>query len=61
MNIYVVKNERNEEVAAYTDAQHAKRVAAEFEQATVRRHHVETLKCETETETETEVEDSPAV
>lgn len=55
MNIYVVKNERNEEVAAYTDAQHAKKIAAEFEQATVHRYHVEELRCEDE------VEESPAV
>ncbi len=52
MNIYVVKNERDEEVAAYTDAQHAKQVAAEFELVTVQRYHVEMLACETDAEPE---------
>jgi hypothetical protein len=50
MNIYIVKNERNEKVAAYTDAQHAKLIAVEFEQVTVQRHHVEELPGATEVE-----------
>jgi hypothetical protein len=50
MNIYIVKNERDEEVAAYTDAQHAKLIAAEFELATLQRYRVEELLCELDAE-----------
>ncbi len=43
MSIYLVKNERNEEVAAFTDPQPAKSIAEELQSATFQLYHVEEL------------------
>ncbi len=43
MSIYLVKNERNEEVAAYTDPQPAVYVAEQLQSATLQHYRVEEL------------------
>ncbi len=50
MIIYIVKNERDEEVAAYTDQQHARLFAEQFEEATFQQCNVEELVCDISTE-----------
>ena len=41
MSIYIVKNERHEEVAAYTDPQPAKHIAEQLQSATLQHYSVE--------------------
>lgn len=50
MSIYIIKNEQNEEVSAYTDLHRAKDLAEQLESDT---HHycIEELNCEMEHET----------
>ncbi len=43
MSLYLVKNERNEEVSAYTTPQRAERLAEQLETATFQRYVVEEL------------------
>ena len=43
MSIYIVRNERDEEVSAYTDKQRAESMAVELETATYHEHSVEEL------------------
>lgn len=43
MTIYIVKNERNEEVAAYTSPQPAESIAEELRSATLQHYSVEEL------------------
>lgn len=50
MTIHIVRNEHGDEVAAYTDYQHARLTAAEFEYFSARQFTVETLICEISTE-----------
>lgn len=50
MIIYIVKNDRDEEVAAYTDQQHARVFVEQFEEATFRQYNVEELVCDISTE-----------
>lgn len=55
MTIYIVKNERDEEVAAYTNQQHARLIAEQFEEFTFRRYTVEELPCKTSIDESSEV------
>ncbi|GEM_PF-2408528 len=43
MSIYILKNERNEEVSAYTDINRAKDVAKQLETVTTQHYSVEEL------------------
>lgn len=43
MSIYIVKNERNEEVAAYTEPRSAEYVAEQLQSATLQQYTVEEL------------------
>ncbi len=43
MTIYIVKNERDEEVAAYTNPQPAESIAEQLQAATLQRYCVEKL------------------
>ncbi len=43
MSIYIVKNERNEEVAAYTEPKPAEYIAEQLQSATLQRYRVEEL------------------
>jgi heat shock protein HspQ len=46
MTIHIIVNDRNEEVAAYTDKQQASLIAEELEEASLEHYHVEELACE---------------
>jgi hypothetical protein len=46
MTIYIIRNNRKEEVAAYTDKQRASLIAEELEDASLDRYYVEELICE---------------
>lgn len=48
MTIYIVRNERNEEVSAYTDLQRASYLAEELQDVTLRPHSVEELDFDSE-------------
>jgi len=43
MSIYIVRNERNEEVSAYTNKQRAESIVVELEIATFHQHSIEEL------------------
>ena len=43
MSICIVRNERNEEVSAYTNKQRAESIAVELEAATFHQHSIEEL------------------
>jgi hypothetical protein len=43
MSIYIVKNERNEEISAYTDLQWAKSIAEQLQSTFSRHYSVEEL------------------
>jgi hypothetical protein len=43
MSIYIVRNERNEEVSAYTNKQQAESLAVDLETATFHQHSIEEL------------------
>ena len=43
MSIYIIRNERDEEVSAYTDKQRAENIAVELETATHHQYGVEEL------------------
>lgn len=43
MSIYIVRNERNEEVSAYTNRQEAESLAVVLETATFHQHSIEEL------------------
>lgn len=46
MSIYIVKNERNEEVTAYTDAERANYIAEQLESATLQSYSIEKVEVE---------------
>ena len=43
MSIYIVRNERHEEVSAYTNRREAESIAVELEVATFHQHSIEEL------------------